>query len=127
MSITLGGIELNGSLQWIDRYQSGKIAMTTKRSLAGNLFVYSQPLDKGTPITLQATIDTGWFTMSMVDSLLVLNALSNVTHVLGFHGEIHDVMFNEVDALALSFSSLEYRVPLLPDSRFIGTIRLFTV
>lgn len=126
-NIALGGISLNNSLQWTDRFEWSPVEQGTKRTLGGNLVVYEQGLSKGQPITLRATEETGWFTYGMVTSLRALAAAAGSSYLLTYHGESYTVKFDHARG-ATEFT------PLIPKSTFandtdyfIGVMRLFTV
>lgn len=127
-SIVLGGVDLNNSLQWTDRYAYTNVEGTRKRTLGGGLVIFSTGLQRGQPITLVATQDTGWFTYGMVTQILALAESHQSSYVLNFHGENHNVRFDYTNRPA------EF-TPLIPKNQgyandtdyFIGTVRLITV
>ena len=128
MSITLGGLTLNSDLLWTDRFQYSPVAQSTDRLLAGTLVVYNQSLNEGQPITLEANDTTGWFTKSMVDTLVGWGAEAGKIMTFDYHSQFTaQVMFNHEDPPALSFEFIVNRVPFLTTDYFLGTIKLFTV
>lgn len=126
--ITLGGVTLNGSLQWTDRFGYSPIVTNTNRTLAGSLVVFSASMANGRPITLEATEDTGWFTKQMVDDILVLAYQIDTQFLFDFHAEeTHNVMFDHSEQ-AVDFTPLIPKVPFdQNESYFTGRIVLFTV
>lgn len=127
-AIVLGGVDLNNSLQWTNRYSETLVAGNRKRTLAGGLVVFTQDLTRGREITLTATQDTGWFTFGMVTALQALADASGSTYVFEYHGEFYNVRF-DYEARPVEFT------PLIPKNAgynndtdyFIGTMRLVTV
>jgi hypothetical protein len=127
-NITLGGTDLNNSLQWIDRWEHSPVAQEVKRTLGGGLVVFVQSLQVGRPVTLVATADTGWFTYEMVTAIQGMAAQPTTVFVFEYGAETYNVRFNHADAPAVSFQ------PLTPKTTynnttdyFIGTVKLFTV
>ena len=127
-AITLGGVDLNNSLQWVDRFDQTLVASTRRRTLGGNLVIFEQPLLAGANITLTATPDTGWFTYEMVVAIKALADVPGATHVFEFHGETYNVRFN-YEGTPVQFT------PLIPKNAgyanetdyFVGTLNLYTV
>lgn len=129
-NITLGGVDLNDSLQWIDRYSQQPVAQSTDRTLQGGLIVYSQTLTAGRPITLRATTDTGWFTFGMVQALEALAAVAGTSYVFEFWGETYNVRFDHTQGPACQFVPLKPKDPNLmvsDEDYFTGSVKLFTV
>lgn len=127
MAITLGGVALSDHLQWVDRYTDNRVAQTTKRTLAGNLVVFSHGLNKGREISLVATETTGWFTKAMVDAIQTLSESVGSSYSLDFHGEILNVMFYHAKPPAVTFTPLQYKEPQTSVDYFIGRINLISV
>lgn len=125
MSVTLGGVTLNPSIQWTNRQEFNRMAQGVKTTLGGGGVAYQQRLYKNLPIKLTATADTGWLTQAMIDSLDALALMTGVLHVLDFHGTIHNIIFDYA-AGAYTFDQIEYRQVHLPDDSFTGTINLLT-
>lgn len=127
-TITLGGTQLSGSLQWTDRYNFSSIAQTTERTLSGNLVIFNASLVSGMPITLEATQDTGWFTGAMVTAIRTMADTLNGTFALDWHQEeSYNVKFMHDDPPAIQFTPLVGKVPQTGTDYFTGTIKLFTV
>lgn len=125
--IKLGGVDLNNSLQWTDRYNETLVAATKERTLGGNLVVFSQDLSAGRSVTLAATVDTGWFTYGMVTSMQALAANAGSSYVFEYHGEFYNVRFDHSQA-PVRFTPLIPKNAYANDTDyFIGTMRLFTV
>lgn len=126
-SIDLGGVGLNPSLQWTDRYRYNNIAQEQVRTLGGSLVVRSARLYEGTPVTLEATIDTGWFTKAMVDSVTTLAEGLASTYTLDFHGVVMTVMFDHTQSPPVNFRPLLFKEPQEATDYFVGTLKLITV
>lgn len=126
-AITLGGIALNNSLQWTNRFDFVPVVDNVRRTLGGGQVIYSQLLTAGQPIILEATQGTGWLTKSMVDSIITLANSPNVNRALVFHSETYTVRFAYDDGTPVSFRSLLSKQVLTADDWMIGTINLYTV
>ena len=127
MAITFDGVELNGSLQWVDRFQQVNVAQSVKRTLGGKLVLRSLYLEKGTPITLVANEETGWFTKAMVDAIMTRSAVAGASYTLNFHGEIYTVVFRHDDPPAVVFDNLIKKIPVDTTDYLTGTIKLITI
>lgn len=128
--ITLGGLALNNSLQWTNRYQSQRVAQSAERTLGGGIVLFSRALQQGDSIMLEATAETGWLNRTMVDGLLLQAEADNQAYELVYHGETYTVRYAHHEPPALSFSPLQAKSPGsydAPNDWFIGTIKLITV
>lgn len=126
--VVLGGVDLNNSLQWSDRFNHTGVASTRERTLGGGLVVFSQDLTAGRPVTLVATVDTGWFTFGMVTALKALADASGSSYTLDYHGEMHTVRFDYQSRRPVEFTPLIPKNAYANDTDyFIGQMRLFTV
>lgn len=125
--ISLNGIVLNHSMQWLERYQSAKVGQETRRTLAGRIAVLSAPQIEGRYITLQATEESGWLTKSVVDSLIALADVPGAVYPLIFDTETYAVMFRHNDAPAVDMVPLIYRHAAQGTDYLIGQIKLITV
>lgn len=125
--ITFDGIELNPSLQWVNRDQSLRVAQTVRYTRGGMAKIYQQPLFSGIPILLEANEETGWFTNSMREDLLLRADMVGVMFPFFYFGTEYTVIFNHSDPPAVSFTKIIYRQ--VPDSSdyFMGTVSLITV
>ena len=128
--VKLGGVDLNSSLQWTDRYSWSPVAQSVVRTLQGGLVVYSVGLTEGRPVTLVASEETGWFTYSMVEDLIALASSPSASYTLDFWGEIYTVRFDHSSPPAFAFQPLTPKDVTALDQDtdyFIGTLKLFTV
>ena len=73
MAIVLGGVVLDDNVVWIDRDDFSPVAQETDRTLAGNLITFSSVLIGGRPVTLEATVERGWFTRTQKDAVKALD------------------------------------------------------
>lgn len=126
-SITLGGIDLNPSLQWSDRWRYTSIAQEQLRTLGGSLVVNSARLYEGIKVTLVADTSTGWFTKPMVDSMLLLADGLASTYTLDFHGTVMTVAFDHTQSPVVQMRPLLYKEPQEVTDYFIGSLKLITV
>lgn len=127
MAITLNGVALNGSLQWVDRDSYSPVAQEVLTTLGGNPVVYSKSLSGNQPVTLEATEDTGWLTKTMLDSLKGIASVPGGVYTLDVHGEVMNVVFAHHAPPAIDFKPLQPRAVPLPDDRYIGSLKLITV
>lgn len=133
-NIVLGGVSLNNSLQWTDRYAYTPAAQSVQRTLQGGLIVFSQSLSEGRPITLVASPDTGWFTYTMVEAIMALALDPSISHSFTFYGETYNVRFRYEEPPPFEFLPLQPRDPRdwvqeeePAPGYFTGTVKLFTV
>lgn len=128
-AIKIGGVDLNNSLQWTNRFQWANAQNNQRRTLGGIQVIYQQTVFAGQPITLEANRDTGWLTKAMVDSLMALaEADPGATRVFEFHGEFYNCKFLfGTDQRPIAFAPLKSKQVLAADDWMVGTIRLFTV
>lgn len=124
--VRLGGVELS-NLAWVDQFQWSPVAQTVKVTLGGRPIVFSVPLVKGQPITLQAEESYGWLTKDMVDSLVSMASASGAVYSLEFGATVTDVVFRHEDPPALEIQPLIARETYTSDDYFIGKIKLLTV
>lgn len=127
MSVTLGGVQLSGSLIWEDRNKQTPVAQTIQRTLGGSLAVYHKRLIAGRPVTLIAREDTGWITKAMLDAIESMAETAGGVYTLDYHGFTAQVMFRHHEAPAVSFTPLTPKAEPEPDDFYIGELRLFTV
>ena len=119
---SLGGLVLPDSLQWTDRWDWTPAAQEVGRTLGGSLVVWSQTLEGGQPITLEAQDDVTWLSLTQVEALSTLAAQAGATFTLIWDSEAFTVMFRNHDLPAISFR------PIWPNYHlFTGTIKLIRV
>lgn len=145
MFIRLGGIDLNPSMQWEDRYQSSQVAQTVNRTVGGRAVVYATPLKAGRKITLKSTQDTGWIKKSTADLLLGMantvgatfllelgednppNGLDSTGNPYISNLETYYVMFRHNEPPALELNPLVNRAVHSDEDYLYGTIKLLTI
>ena len=125
--ITLGGIALNRSIQWVDRFHTSTVIANNRRFLAGNLRVLQARVDKGIEITLRATQTQGWLSKAQVDSLLTISDNIGVYYSLDFDGEVLEVVFDHSAGNAVEVTPLIFKPTYADSDYFVGSIRLLTV
>ncbi|MBF0309806.1 MAG: hypothetical protein HQL56_09785 [Magnetococcales bacterium] len=119
---SLSDLILPDSLQWTDQYDWSPVAQEVGRTLGGTLVTWSQGLQKGRPITLEAEDNTTWLTIEQVQVLQVMAAQPGAVFVLTWGTESWPVIFRHQDPPAISFK------PLWPHhDLFTGTLRLMSV
>lgn len=126
--IILGGITLNPSLRWEERYTSQSVAQSVRRTLGGNPVIFSGALTKGEPITLETWSDGGEYGLlrkSVVEQILALAAVPGDTMILDFDDVEIQVIFNHPDAV--KFDPIYPRTEQQPTDYMRGSIKLLTV
>ncbi len=127
MAIVLGGLTLNPNLIWTDRNQHSDVVYKVDRTISGRQIISSGKNQGGRPITLQATIDQGWLTNDMVNTLQSMADQEAAQFQLTLGVFIAQVMFRHYDAPAVEFESLIPRATPTVDDQHIGVIKLFTI
>ncbi|ABK43850.1 putative transmembrane protein [Magnetococcus marinus MC-1] len=118
----LGDLTLPESIQWTDRRAWSPVAMETARTLGGTPVLWSQPLIKGRPITLEAADGVTWLDQSTVMAIEAMAAQSGVVFPLIWGAESYQVMFRHHEPPAIQFQ------PIWPHhDLYTGTIKLFEV
>lgn len=125
---TLQVVELNNSMQWVNRFVSSKVAGTVDRTLGGSLVVFRASLVNGTPITLEAQEQTGWLRWDEVSVLMGWAEIADPSIIfeLSFFGEVYDVLFAHFDGQAVAFKQLQSRQQVV-GGWFTGSIKMYTV
>lgn len=125
--ISLDGVPLSSSLQWVNRDQSLRVAQTLRLTIGGGAKVYQQRLHAGIPIVLAANEETGWFTNAMREAMLARAEMIGTVFVFQYFGASYNVVFNHSEPPAVSFEKIIYRQ--VPDAGdyFMGQILLVTV
>jgi len=80
--LTLNGITLNNNLFWEDRWSFQTADKTVTRTLGGNVVTFNASLIKGRPITLVATEDQGWLTLTQVEQMAALADVAGAIYSL---------------------------------------------
>ena len=127
MAISLGGLDLNPNLIWIDQYNYSPINHVEERTLDGHLFINTSENISGKPITLESTIDQGWFTYQMINTLGNMSRNINGIYSLIINDFNASVMFRHSDKPALNVIPLIPRLVYKVDDYFYGTIKLITI
>jgi hypothetical protein len=126
-SIVLGGVTLNPSLQWPDRWRYASIAQEQIRTLGGSLVINSARLYEGLAVTLTADTSTGWLTKLQSVAILALADGLTSTYTLDFHGVVMTVAFDHTKSPAVQMRPLLFKEPQEDTDYFIGSIKLITV
>lgn len=132
MFISLGGVNLNPSMNWKDRFQSFQVAQSVNRTVGGRAIVFATPLRAGRKITFEATQESGWLSESTVQLLMGMAATVGGTFSLKVgdttgNVESFDVIFRHNEPPALELSPIINRPLHDSTDYFIGTIKLLTV
>ncbi len=123
---TLGGVVLPDGLTWTNQYEPQGTSQKVDYTLQGTAVIYTQPFDRGHSIILSATINTAWFELPDVQSLVSLAKVSgsDLQFVWGttLQSETHQVQFDHRSGAAVTFR------PIIPEApKYIGTIKLITI
>ena len=132
MIIRLGGLDLNPSLNWVDRYQSYQVAQTVNRTVGGKAVVFATPLRAGRKITLESTQEHGWLTKEMVELLMGMAATvgSSFLFECGEDGgaiESVNTIFRHNEPPALEITPIVHRANHSSTDMFYGKIKLLSI
>lgn len=132
MIIRLGGLELNSSMNWADRFQSYQVAQTVSRTVGGKTVVFSAPLQAGRKVTLESTQEQGWLTLAMVTDLMVMSAAIGSSFLFECGDETGTletmlVIFRHNEPPALEISPIINRPAHETTDMFFGKIKLLTI
>lgn len=125
--ISLGGIVLNPSLIWTDRFDTKTVDQSIRRTIGGRIVRYESRIAGGLPITLQAADDQGWLTYTQVVELLGMAEQSGSAHTLVYGDLTVAVAFRHSEPPAVSFKPFVQRQTHQATDVFTGTIKLLTV
>lgn len=131
MILRLGGVDLNPSMVWTDRFHSHQVAQTVNRTVGGRAVVFSTPLKAGQKITLEATAESGWLSYETVQVLK--DMASRVGGIFQFEIgslgklEAFSVMFRHNEPPAIEFEPLVHRAAHEASDYFKGKIKLLTI
>ena len=132
MIIRLGGLDLNPSMNWSDRFQSYQVAQTVSRTVGGRSVVFSSPLQAGRKITLESTQEQGWLTLAMVEDLMVMSSITGSSFLFECGDETGtpeaiNVIFRHNEPPALEISPIINRPVHETTDMFFGKIKLLTL
>ena len=123
--VILGGITLNRSLQWTNRYiPTNTISQKHARSVNGTLVIFQKSYPLGESITLSANGETGWFTKDMVDAIMAIVGILDNPISLDYRGEIVTVMFDWSKGVPATFNPIKPREGAIGTDWFTGEIKL---
>lgn len=125
--IQLGALVLPSGLQWSDEFNWQPVAQTAQRTLDGGLVLQEQGLTAGRPITLQAGLDHGWMTRSVLESLYALASVPGNSHTLTINGRTFTVRFNHSDGAAIEAEPLWPLATPQSGDYYIATVKFITV
>ncbi len=137
MIIRLGGVLLNPSMLWEDRYQSFQVAQSVNRTVGGRAIVYATPLKAGRKITFKSTQESGWLDKDTVELLMgmagqvgsafLLELGESLNNVDIINSEVYNVIFRHNEPPALEINPIVGRAVHSSDDYFFGTIKLLTI
>lgn len=125
--ISLGGVELNNALEWVERYSQARTVGTSRRTLAGRLRLTAQRLVGGKPITLEATQDHGWLDRNQLRAVEDMALDPTGVYTLVFGSESYQVAFRHAEAPVVSFRPLVHRTEDAAEDQFVGQIKLIVL
>lgn len=126
-TVMLGGLELDSTLIWVERYTSSGVAQIAKRTLGGLLIIQSSRLIKGERISLVSQEDSGWFTRVQVKALVEMANNPTGVYVLVFGAQTLNVCFDNTSPPAVDFRAIVPRTPDEDGDYFTGQIKLISV
>ena len=132
MVITLGGVSLNPSMNWSDRFQSYQVAQSVNRTVGGRAIIFATPLRAGRKITLESTQDSGWIDKTTVDILMGMAAIVGATFLLEVGDdtatlETYNVIFRHNEPPALDINPHVPRPAHEATDTLFGKIKLLTI
>lgn len=127
--ISLDGLELNPSMNWVERFESAGVAQSARVTLGGRPVISSAQLQGGRHITLVATHDSGWLTKAVIDQLVEMAKVPGRMLQLTYHDSLTSVLvvFRHHEAPALVFTPLAQKSYYEATDYFSGTIKLLEV
>lgn len=125
--IYLGGVQLNGNINILGRDSSHAVAQSVKRTLGGELKIFFAKLNKGMPLTLQATEEQGWLSAAVVAQVMAMANTAGGTYQLLVNGVSTSVVFRHNEPPAFEAAPLVYRNNQQADDPHTCTIKLLTV
>ena len=127
MAISLGGVLLPKTVIWEDRQINTQILQKREFTLGSKQIITYATIQKGQPITLLGTTDTGWLQLSVFNSIKTLAESIGSVYVFDYNGLLTDVMFKHDDPPALVGDPLVYRNNQQLEDYYTYTIKLVTV
>jgi hypothetical protein len=127
MTISLGGVVLDDSIIWQERYASQSVEQAVRRTLGGSAVVFTGALGAGVPITLLATTNFGWITKAQADAVMAMAATPGNVLALIYGAQSFSVVFRHNEPPAVDVQPLLARQTHLDTDHFIGAIKLLTV
>lgn len=126
-TIELDGVTLNPNMEWVDRHEAQKVIQTVKQVIGGSPVVYAKAVDKGIYITLEATENYGWNTLSVVQQIEAKADVPGAIYALTLHNQVFNVVFRHDDPPAVQMRPLIHRINEGTGDQFIGTLKFMTV
>lgn len=131
VTITLGGVELDPDMRWLERQQSQRVAQSAQVTLGGGLNVLAAAIGLGIPITLESGEDFGFLLTPVVGAVRDMandpGAVYELEIVSGSNVETYSVIFRHHEPPAFDAQPLIPRVMPEVDDYFRATIKLITV
>lgn len=124
MTIILGGVELNTSMEWLERYAKQPVAQVAKRTLGGGVYVSAINVNGGRICTLEATEDHGWLTRTQLEAVEAMAEDAGGVYTLQFNGVEYSVVFRHHESPAVDFKPLIARTADASSDYYIGQIKL---
>lgn len=125
--VVLNGITLSKDIMWSDRENYTTVAQETKRTLGGNLVIFTGSIVGGRPITLTADKETGWLTKTQVDAVRALSEIPGATYTLVYGDFTTSVMFRNEEPPAFSANPLIERTNHDTTDYFTCVIKLMEI
>lgn len=130
-TITLGGVQLDPDMHWIERKQSQRVAQSAQVTLGGGLNVLAAAIESGIPITLESGDDYGFLKTPAVGAVRAMADDPGAVYELVITGdgptETYSVIFRHHEPPAFDAAPLIPRVMPEIDDYFRATIKLITV
>jgi len=123
--IKIGTLELPPEILWIDRYKWSSVFQGDVTTLGGKLIVQAIARTNGRPVTLSATSNQGWLTLSQVEALTALASVPGQHYLFEYGTFSATIVFNHSNPPALDLEPLVNGSE--PSDFHLGTIKLITL
>ena len=133
MSITLGAVELQGDMQWVDEYRWSAVAQQVEIASDGALWIEESAQQAGRPITLEAqfsgSVGFALPTRAVIAQLHALAATPLLAPLLLTleDGRTFNVRFRYGDGVPVEAVPIKHIVPAQDDDLYTLTLRLLQV
>jgi hypothetical protein len=127
MTVILGGLTFTRDPIWTDYGIRQDVMAVRKEAIDGTEIIVETARASGFPITLEATMDTGWLTGTELGTIRGLAAILGWTGTLNYRGSSYTVRFRHEEGAIVMRPRFAYADPVDATTLWIGQIKLMTV